>query len=93
MLGKAEYIKFILRSVCEERIKTFFIEKIAKKEEEVIKAKTEKLEIKTKGSIDLEALNAKTKPGKKGKKAKVQTSHSWNPLKNHSVDYTMRDIK
>ena len=29
----------------------------------------------------------------KGKKAKVQTSHSWNPLKNHSVDYTMRDIK
>ena len=31
MLGKAEYIKFILRSVCEERIKTFFIEKIATK--------------------------------------------------------------
>ncbi|MCG3167567.1 MAG: Elongation factor 4 [Bacteroidia bacterium] len=43
---------------------------VKKKEEEVIKAKAEKLEIKTKGTIDLDALNQKTKPGKKSKKVK-----------------------
>ncbi|MGE0636300.1 MAG: translation initiation factor IF-2 [Bacteroidia bacterium] len=41
---------------------------VKKKEEEVIKAKADKLEIKTKGTIDLDALNQKTKPAKKSKK-------------------------
>ena len=39
-----------------------------KEEEEVIKAKAGKLGVKQTGKIDLDALNQKTKPGKKSKK-------------------------
>ena len=46
---------------------------VAKKEEEVIKAKAEKIGVKQKGTIDLEALNQKTKPGKKSKKKEEVT--------------------
>ncbi len=45
---------------------------VKKKEEEVIKAKAEKLGVKQTGTLDLDALNQKTKPGKKSKKAKVE---------------------
>lgn len=45
---------------------------VVKKEEEVIKARAEKLGVKQTGTMDLDALNQKTKPGKKSKKAKEE---------------------
>lgn len=42
------------------------------KEEEVVRAKAEKLEIKAKGTIDLDAINQKTRPDKKSKKEKEE---------------------
>jgi len=42
MLGKAEYVKYVLRSVCEERIKIFLSEKFITKEltQEIVNQKT-----------------------------------------------------